>query len=336
MSGKRLWLTAAGSATALLVAIYFGVHSRGTRPAAPEFSAPSESATSTSVHSPEASARVDQPPTIQETPAQAHEPEQSSPITDLANNPSNAFRELRQCVYASRELINAKHLADCRFYEGKPDYQVALAECMHGRTKAQSRIAAAEAVLSHCDATNMGTRYFQATKQAAKQGDVDAQLCYLQGDFFSPEGAQIFTDAENEQYKKGAPRYVDAALKRGDWRVVELLNTRHFHPGSGPLYLLEGVGDRNTQYKMTRLLRLGSSGSYAEFLDGRLESMKHPDLDPSAAVPPQVVKESDAWAQQTYTDYFAGVPGLTEAPTVCGPEPGTPGSLPDLIHPDEP
>ena len=57
---------------------------------------------------------------------------------------------------------------------------------------------------------------------------------------------------------------------------------------------------------------------------------------PSAAVPPQVVKDGDAWAQQTYTDYFAGVPGLTEAPTVCGPEPGTPGSSPDLTHPDGP
>jgi hypothetical protein len=73
------------------------------------------------------------------------------------------------------------------------------------------------------------------------------------------------------------PRYVDAALKRGDWRVVELLNTRHFHPGSGPLRLLEGVGDHDTQYKMTKLLRLGASGSYAKSLDGELHDMKHPD-----------------------------------------------------------
>jgi hypothetical protein len=68
---------------------------------------------------------------------------------------------------------------------------------MNGRTKAQSRIAAAETVLSHCDQADLGTRYFEATKQAAKRGDVDAQLCYLRGDFFSPEGKQIFTDAEN-------------------------------------------------------------------------------------------------------------------------------------------
>ena len=79
----------------------------------------------------------------------------------------------------------------------------------------------------------MGTRYFKATKEAAERGNADAQLCYLQGDFFSPEGAQIFTDAEIEEYREVAPKYVDAALKRGDWRIVYLLNTQHFHPGSG-------------------------------------------------------------------------------------------------------
>lgn len=57
---------------------------------------------------------------------------------------------------------------------------------------------------------------------------------------------------------------------------------------------------------MTKLLRLGASGSYAKSLDGQLHDMKHPDLDASAAVPRQVVKDADTWAQQTYTDYFAG------------------------------
>ncbi|MGH8239000.1 MAG: hypothetical protein ACREXP_18540 [Steroidobacteraceae bacterium] len=155
----------------------------------------------------------------------------------------------------------------------------------------------------------MGTRYFAATKQAAKSGNADAQLCYLRGDFFSPEGAQIFTDAEIEEHKQVAPKYVDAALKRGDWRIVHLLSTRHVHQGSGPLNLLEGIGDRDTHYKMTKLLRLGASGSYAKFMQSRLEGMLHPDLIP---------------------------PGLTEAPMVCSPESGRPGSLADLPQPDRP
>jgi hypothetical protein len=255
---------------------------------------------------------------------------QAPVVANPARPSGDSFRELRQCVYASRELIIARSQADCSFYEGKPQYQQTLAECLNGWMNTPNRIAAAEAALKQCDEADMGTRYFEATKEAAQRGNVDAQLCYLQGDFFSPEGAQIFNDAEIEEYKKVAPRYVDAAVKRGDWRIVHLLNKRNFHPGVGPVALLEGIGDRDTQYRMTKLLRLGASGTYARLLDGQLHDMKHPDLNPSAALRPQVIKEGDAWAQETFTNYFSGVTGLTQDPLVCSPEPGRPGSLSDL------
>ena len=289
MRGK-FWVIGAVSAVSLIAAIYFGVHSPRPR-----------------VDSPDQSARAKPAATaVADSTTVARAPGQASVVADQTNPSGSSFRELRQCVYAARDLVAAKHLTDCRFYEGKPQYQDALAECLNGPMNARNRITAAEAALSQCDQADMGTRYFAATKQAAKSGNADAQLCYLQGDFFSPEGAQIFTDAEIEEYKKVAPGYVDAALKRGDWRIVHLLNTRHFHPGSGPLRLLERIGERDTRYKMTKLLRLGSSGSYAEFMQSRLEGMLHPDLNPSAALPPEVAKEGDEWAQQTYIDYFSG------------------------------
>lgn len=299
MQVTRLFVIGACGVVALLAAIYFGVHSPGQRADLPGAPAPA---------GPAATA-ITEPATVERPATQAQAPEHG-----------DSFRELRQCVHASRELVAAKHLLDCRVYEGKPQYQEAFAACLEGPMDARNRLTAAEKALSQCDQTDLGQRYFAATKEAAKNGDADAQLCYLQGDFFSPEGAQIFTDAEIEEYKKVAPGFVDAALKRGDWRIVHLLNTRHFHPGSGPVRLLEGVGDRDTRYKMTKLLRLGASGSYARGLDGDLRGMMHPDLIPSAALPPEVVKEGDAWAQQTYTDYFSGVPGLTEAPVVCSRE----------------
>jgi hypothetical protein len=262
---------------------------------------------------------------VRSEPAPSIVTESATPGTPPENNatPSgDSFRELRRCVYASRELVAAKRIADCSFYEGKPQYQVALADCLNGATDAQNRISAAEKTLAQCDQTDLGMRYFKATKEAAKRGDVDAQLCYLHGDFFSPEGASIFPEAELEEYKTVAPSYVDAALKRGDWRIVHLLYTRHFHPGGGPIRLMEGVGERETQYKMTKLLRLGASGFYAIFLESRLEGMKHRDLNPAAALPAHVMKEGDAWAEQTYLNYFAGVPSLTEVPVVCGSELG--------------
>ena len=311
MHGK-LWVIGAVSAVALIAAIYLGIHSTRPHADSPDASAIAEPAVSPVIES-STDESADERPTTAQAPSQASAP---------------SFRELRQCVYAARDLVAAKHLTDCSFYEGKPQYQEALAECLNGPMNARNRITAAEAALTQCDQTDMGTRYFKATKEAAKSGNADAQLCYLQGDFFSPEGALIFTDAEIEEYKEVAPKYVDVALKRGDWRIVHLLNRRRFHPGGGPLRLLEGIGERDTQYKMTKLLRLGSSGSYAKFMQSRLEGMLHPDLIPSAALPPEVAKEGDAWAQQTYINYFSGVPGLTEAPLVCSPEPGQPGSLP--------
>ncbi len=300
MQVTRLFVIVTCGVVALLAAVYFGVHSPGQRADLPGAPAPAEPATTV----------VTAPTTVERPATQDPVPEQR-----------DSFRELRQCVYAYRELVAAKHLLDCRAYEGKSQYQEALAECLAGPMDARNRLTVAERALSQCNQTDLGQRYFSATKEAAKNGDADAQLCYLQGDFFSPEGAQIFTDEEIEEYKKAAPGYVDAALKRGDWRIVHKLNMRLFHhPGEGPFHLLEGVGDRDTRYKMTKLLRLGASGSYAKGLDVRLRGMIHPDLIPSAALPPEVVKEGDGWAQQTYTDFFSGVPGLIEAPVVCSRE----------------
>jgi hypothetical protein len=261
-------------------------------------------------------------PTTAETTAQAPASELATAAADHPSSTSRSFRELQGCVYAYRELLNVKTSADCSVFEGQPQFREAYADCLAGQRDVRSRVAAAQAAASMCDDADMGKRYFEATKQAAKNGDVDAQLCYLRGDFFSPEGTLIFTDAELEEYKKVAPRYVDGAFKHGDWRVVALLSTRRPHPDGGPSHLLEGFGDRPTIYKMTKLLRLGASGPYADFLDDQLEGMIHAPMNPALALPPEVVKDGDAWAQQTYTEYFAGGPGLTEAPVVCGPERG--------------
>jgi hypothetical protein len=94
-----------------------------------------------------------------------------------------------------------------------------------------------------------------------------------------------------------------------------------FHPGSGPVVSLDKIGEPETVYRMRKLLRLGASGGYARSLDADLYGMIHPDLVPEAALPADVVKRSDAWAQQTYNESFSSSTGLTESATVCGPGP---------------
>jgi hypothetical protein len=260
---------------------------------------------------------------------------QAPVTTDKGDDSAGLFRELKQCVYASRELATAKNLADCKFYEGKLQYEDAYARCLNGWMNSKNRIAAAESAVSECNQTDVESRYFEATKEAATKGDADAQLCYLQAAFGRPDGTSLFTNADIEEYKQVAPRYVDGALKRGDWRIAHLYSRFRGYPGMGPVALLDGIGQPETRYKMTKLLRLGATGPYAKGLDAELHDMTHPDLIPEAALPQDKVREGDAWAEQTYTDFFSGVPpGLTEAPIICSPGPGRVGSPLDLNNPD--
>jgi hypothetical protein len=232
------------------------------------------------------------------------------------------FHTLQLCAYASRELAVANHLSDCKPYEGVPHFQELYAQCLNGWMNVSNRKVAAEAALKDAgcgDMTDVETRYFEATKQAAKAGEADAQLCYLQGSFGSSSGEPAFSVADVEEYKRVAPGYVDGALRRGDWRIVQLMTKRSFHPGEGPITQIPEIGKPETIYKMTKLLRLGASGRYAARLDRQLNGMIHPDLNPEAALPMDVVRRGDAWAQHTFNESFSGVVGLTEPPKVCGP-----------------
>ena len=309
-----------GMIVAALVAVYFGLRSRTSTDVVPANASESASDNRTSEPATSAAREIASPAAVAVTP----------------NNASAEFHTLQLCAYASRELAVTKGLSDCTQYEGIQQFQELYAQCLNGWMNVPNRKVAAEAALkgSGCgDTTDVEARYFEATKRAAKAGDADAQMCYLRGDFGRSSGEPILTDADVEEYKQVAPQYVDAALRRGDWRIARLMTRRSFHPGAGPITQIPNIGKPETIYKMTKLLRLGATGSYARNLDADLNGMIHPDLVPEAALPSEVVRRGDAWAQQTFNESFSGVAGLTEAPTVCRPGPGQVGSLTESTIP---
>jgi hypothetical protein len=308
-----------GVIVAALIAVYFGVRSRGSTDGV-------SAATSESVSDNR----------VSESTSAAHETGSPAPVAVASNNAGAAFHTLQLCASASRELAITNHFSDCKPYEGRPDFQELYAQCLNGWMNVPNRKAAAEAALkgSGCgDTTDVENRYFEATKQAARAGDADAQMCYLQANFVADTGEPLFTDADVEEYRRVARQFVDAAFRRGDWRIVQLMTKRSFHPGAGPVTQIPDIGKPETIYKMTKLLRLGASGGYASRLDRQLRGMIQPDLVPEAALPADVVRRGDAWAQQTFNESFAGVTGLTEAPTVCMPGPGDIGRLPGPTTP---
>jgi hypothetical protein len=299
-----------GVIVAALIAMYYGLRSRASTDDAP-------TATTESI-------------------ADNREPAAAASVAVAANNAGAAFHTLQFCAAASHELAVTNHLSDCKPYEGRPEFQEVYAQCLNGWMNVPHRKAAAEAALkgSGCgDTADVEIRYFEATQQAAMAGDADAQLCYLQGNFVAHDGQSLFTEADVEEYRRVAPQFVDAALRRGDWRIVQLMTKRSFHPGAGPITQIPDIGEKETIYKMTKLLRLGASGRYATSLDRQLSGMIHPDLVPEAALPADVVKGGDAWAQQTFNESFASVTGLTETPTVCMPGPVDMGRLPGPATP---
>jgi hypothetical protein len=309
-----------GLIAAVLIAGYFGLRSRIPTDAEPAAAAVSASDNRKSEPATSAARETAPPARIAVTPS----------------NAAAAFHSLQLCASAFRELAITNHLSDCKPYEGRPDFQELYAQCLNGWMNVPNRKAAAEAALkgSGCgDTTDVENRYFEATKQAARAGDTDAQLCYLQANFVADTGEPLFTDEDVEEYRRVAPQLVDAAFRRGDWRIVQLMTKRSFHPGAGPITQIPGIGKPETIYKMMKLLRLGASGAYAKRLDGQLNGMIHPDMVPEAALPADVVRRGDAWAQQTFNESFAGVAGLTEAPTVCMPSPGDIGRLPGPTTP---
>ncbi len=315
---QAVWI--GGLIVAALIAVYLGLRSRA--PTDVEPSAASESASENRMSEPQTSA--------------AREPAFPASVAVASNNAGAAFRTLRLCASASRELAVTNHLSDCKPYEGRPDFEELYAQCLNGWMNVPNRKAAAEAALkaSGCgETTDVETRYFEASKQAARAGDADAQMCYLQANFVADTGEPLFTDADVEEYRRVAPQFVDSAFRRGDWRIVQLMTKRSFHPGTGPITQIPDIGKPETIYKMTKLLRLGASGFYAKTLDMKLDGMIHPDMVPEAALLGDVVRKGDAWAQQTFNESFAGVTGLTEAPTVCMPGPGDIGRLPGPTTP---
>jgi hypothetical protein len=258
-------------------------------------------------------------PSVESAPARLGAPS-AAPARAAEHDAHLAFERLRTCAYASRELAATNSLSSCKEFEGRPDFHDVYAQCLNGWMNVPNRKVAAETSLREAgcgDTTGVTSRYFEATKQAARAGDAEAQICYLEGEFGTSDGEPLFTRADEEEYDRVAPRYVDAALHRGDWRIVELMTKDSFHPGVEPIRQIPDIGKPETIYKMKKLLRLGASGSYAESLQLDLEGMIHPDLNPDAALPPDVVKRGDAWAQQTFNEYFSGLPGLTDRPTVC-------------------
>jgi hypothetical protein len=251
-----------------------------------------------------------------EPPTAAHPPRA---IPTSSNAPWHlAFRETQRCFFLAARIAVLKRMADCSPMNGRAGLELQYAACLNGVVDHQDQIRSARAAMATCgDEKTLVRRYFDATKSAAKNGDVEAQLCYVSGQFTDPDGTTHYTDEDLAEYRATAPGYVDAALQRGDWHMVAVLS-RHFVDGFELSRLLDGIGEPETIYKMDALMRLGAVGDYADTLNSSMQDIAHPDQKPELGLSPAGVAAAEDWARSSYARSFSGSPPLTAAPARCG------------------
>jgi hypothetical protein len=174
--------------------------------------------------------------------------------------------------------------------------------------------------ISGCEDMKSALRQLhEATTAAAKAGDLDAQMCYLTQAAGDRESGFRLTDAEIAEYQSLGARYVDAAFKRGDWRVVELLGY-DVVDWVGPFFYLEQWKDPAREYKAHQLFLRGAAGVDPQDSNNWLGTLRMTESNGNSKLSAQEMQGSDVWAQETYDKYFVSQPRLLNEPKVCTAE----------------
>lgn len=157
--------------------------------------------------------------------------------------------------------------------------------------------------------------YYDALRDAALTGDLDAQKCFLAGYFGNSETERI-TKTQYDEYPALARKFFQSALERGDWAVVHhLADTYIDNPGLLYRVYPYGTAHPETMYRMNYLLNLGS-GDKA----GSDEARNRVDvIRRNGRLSAAQIQAAEAWARETYDTYFATVPyNEKDASRLCG------------------
>jgi hypothetical protein len=223
-----------------------------------------------------------------------------------------AFRRAQHCFFARMDVVGGRNvIAACEGLSALTYAREQYRSCSVETPARRERLKAAEAVLSECGGDDPGfdEEYFQQTRKAASLGDADAQICYLAGAF-----GEVGLDERNlAEMKRKLPIYIQDALRRGDWRVLQVLAGDRYVDTFDPIGF---IGERTplVAYKANRLLRLAATGDYAASLDAEATYLKVPRLSSLQ------VTQAKAWARQAYHRYFRTAPQLLQEPTPCAEE----------------
>jgi hypothetical protein len=244
-----------------------------------------------------------------------------TPIKREAENlqsirPVEELRQRAKDIAACLRLQNRKRAADSLLGQttnSLDEYSRSRVDQSLEMVGAQIKKFENEGACSGLDANLLTGIIYPLLLDMARLGDPEAADCYVSADFALSE-VQLSPDAV-EEYRLNAEALIRDGMEKGDWRMVELMQTandRDGHAQSDQHTWFQEISTGNSvrAYGYTRLLRLGASDSYGAQLDHALETRK-------AALTPQQIAEQDAWAEQEFKAHFTQSPSLNERIPPC-------------------
>jgi hypothetical protein len=149
-----------------------------------------------------------------------------------------------------------------------------------------------------CDGLDRDMLESQLTslQKAALLGEVHARACYLsKGPTYDNRGLTRHPEWLQE-YRTNVKSMIDAGLKAGDWKVVDIVR-RAYEPGSDGM--LAGVlgSDPIEYYRYLKLYRLGADDGGSSTLDRQLAAA-------AARIKPEQRADADIWAQDKFRQTF--------------------------------
>jgi len=245
--------------------------------------------------------------------SQASAPVQDAPLSQSANKSPSAgsgmaehaqFTATKACVSrADKVRILELKRQQCASATGA---NAAPAECRSLPEESSAMNAALSKSDCATDPVRLQEDLTRATASAARAGDADAQLCFIDGGYFPTEKSDI------EAYGAEAASYVKGRMAAGDWRMVQTLATPPdslSHRGQS-LAGQVNIGLPFTAYRATRLLQHGAEGSYSQLLDLNAKTL-------SRSLTPAQVANADEWAKEEFKRHFSGSGKLDKAPATC-------------------
>lgn len=157
-------------------------------------------------------------------------------------------------------------------------------------------------------AANDGSIYDIALR-AANAGNGDAATCYIMTQwplpmdktYTGPQISHMMSGVQSgflSDYRTNARRLLDEGLRRGDWRMVTLLNMAIIERHGRPIGGLRSFDPPDEEYVTLKLMLLGTRGDKVQEMSRQVELALQ-------QVPANRVASANARAQQMYDRHFA-------------------------------